>query len=252
MTTHERELLHSPRPPRPADINDIERVLSAIAGVGMVGMSLKRGPLSKLAFLASGAALLKRGISGRRVGLRELGRNLSTLRGGEQGVVLKERITVQRDRADVFRTWRRLENLPSFMKNVLSVEPLGEGRSRWRLRGLLGKPEEWVARLTEERDGALLSWATEPDSAVKHEGSVRFRDAPGGQGTEVEVTLRYEGRGGPLGLALARVRELAFHRQLAEDLLRFKEQLEAGDVTASQAPPTKLRSHLNKERPSHR
>ena len=65
---------------------------------------------------------------------------------------------------------------------------------------------------------------------------VEFRHAPGGRGTEVRVEMEYAPRGGILGRALASVSGGDPTGQVRQDLKRFKQILETGEVLLSDGP----------------
>ncbi|MET8992842.1 SRPBCC family protein, partial [Nonomuraea wenchangensis] len=66
-------------------------------------------------------------------------------------------ITINKPREDVYRFWRDLENLPTFMIHLDSVRTLGGGRSRWKAKGPIGALE-WEAEIIDERVGDLIAW----------------------------------------------------------------------------------------------
>ena len=69
---------------------------------------------------------------------------------------------------------------------------------------------------------------------MNNAGSVHFRQLPGG-GTEVRVVLSYEppAHSGRIGSAVARLFGEEPGQQVEEDLRRFKQVMEAGDVAAT-------------------
>jgi hypothetical protein len=65
---------------------------------------------------------------------------------------------------------------------------------------------------------------------------VELRHAPGGRGTEVRIEMDYVPRGGALGAALARVLGGDPTGQVRQDLRRFKQIIETGEVVLSEGP----------------
>jgi hypothetical protein len=65
---------------------------------------------------------------------------------------------------------------------------------------------------------------------------VELRHAPGGRGTEVRVEMEYTPRGGAIGAALAKVLGGDPTGQVRQDLKRFKQIVETGEVTLSDGP----------------
>jgi uncharacterized membrane protein len=66
---------------------------------------------------------------------------------------------------------------------------------------------------------------------------VRFTPAPGDRGTEVHVTLRYDMPGGKAGELVARYLGEDPRQQLDDDLRRFKQMVETGEVVRSDGAP---------------
>jgi uncharacterized membrane protein len=95
---------------------------------------------------------------------------------------------------------------------------------------------EWEAELVEDVDGERISWRSIESSDVDHHGSVRFARAPGARGTEVEVHLHYNPPAGRLGRGLAWLLGSDPERQIREDLRRFKQIMEVGEVVLSDGP----------------
>jgi uncharacterized membrane protein len=155
-------------------------------------------------------------------------------------VEVTKAITVRRPPQETYDFWRDFGNLPRFMEHLESVEVSGERRTHWRARGPAGRSIEWDAEIVEDRPGELIAWRSEPGAAVRNSGGVRFAKAPDDQGTEVTVELRVAPPAGDLGLAIARVLGEDPGMQLADDLRRFKQVLETGEVVRSDAT---LRGH---------
>jgi uncharacterized membrane protein len=89
---------------------------------------------------------------------------------------------------------------------------------------------EWDAVVHNEIPGELLAWRSLPGSEVDHAGSVHFD--PAGEGTAVRVLLRYDPPAGKLGAAMARLFGEDPDTQVADDLRRLKQLMEAGETTS--------------------
>ena len=70
----------------------------------------------------------------------------------------------------------------------------------------------------------LWSGDLRPELADGENAEVTFKDAPGGRGTEIHVELAKRGFGGS---ALARAKD---------ELRRFKQQVETGEIARADAP----------------
>jgi uncharacterized membrane protein len=182
-------------------------------------------------------ALLERALSGRCAVNRMLGRNSAlddersspvTSVGRGEGVRVEEGVVVNRPRSEVYRFWRNLENLPRFMDHLESVTMLDSDRSHWIAKGPAGTRVEWDAVIHNEIPNALLAWRSLEGSEVDNAGSVHFRPTETGD-TEVRVVLRYDPPAGRLGAAVAKLFGEEPSRQVAEDLRRLKQVVEAGE-----------------------
>jgi len=150
-------------------------------------------------------------------------------------ITVREAITVQRPREEVYRFWHDFSNLPRFMEHLESVEVLDEGRSHWKAKAPVGSSVEWDAEIVSERDGEFIAWRSLQNADVSNRGSVRFEDAPGNRGTEVHVELEYQPPGGRLGAIVAKLFGEEPGQQVRGDLRRFKQVMELGEVVQSDA-----------------
>jgi uncharacterized membrane protein len=150
-------------------------------------------------------------------------------------------VTVARPRQEAYAQWRKLEDLPGFMAHLDSVTKTGPRTSHWRATAPFGKTVEWDAEVTTDIPGERLGWRSLDGSDVSNEGEVRFKSAPGSSEaepyTEVHVTLRYTVPAGKLGSSVARYFGEEPHQQLDDDLRRFKQVLETGEVVRSEGAP---------------
>jgi uncharacterized membrane protein len=153
----------------------------------------------------------------------------------DREVEVTQAITVARSPEEVYRFWRNVQNLPKFMSFVESVRPVDERRSRWTLEATGGKAVEWESEITDDRPNERIGWRALPGSPLRSEGEVRFRRAPGGRGTEVLLTMKFEPPGGRLAAAAARLVRKAPAIKMHNDLRRFKQLMEVGEVVRSDA-----------------
>jgi len=151
-------------------------------------------------------------------------------------VRVEQSVTVNRSLDEVYRFWRNLENLPRFMRHLESVKTIGDRRSRWRAKAPAGMTVEWEADIIDDREGERIAWRSLEGSDVEHEGSVRFARAPGARGTEVHVRLVYSPPGGAIGRGVAWLFGEEPRQQIREDLRRFKQIVETGEIPLSDGP----------------
>ena len=154
---------------------------------------------------------------------------------GNRGIHAQGTCTVNRPPEEVYTFWRNFQNLPRFMRHLESVEDLGSGRSRWRARGPAGMKVEWEATIIADDPGRVISWRSLEGSDVDNAGAVRFESSPGGRGTIVKVNMEYNPIGGALGAAVAKLFGEEPGQQMDDDLRRFKQVMEVGEVVVSDA-----------------
>jgi len=142
-------------------------------------------------------------------------------------------VTVQAPIDEVFGYWDGLQSLPRFMSDAASIEITGDRQSHWRLSGPAGMSVEWDAEISESRPNEQISWRTAEGSSVNVEGTVRFRTAPGGRGTQVIFDARFSPPGGELGKKIAEVFAQALGTRIGNDLRRFKQLVELGEIVHS-------------------
>jgi len=161
-------------------------------------------------------------------------------------VSLTATVTVTSPRQEVYERWRQLDGLPAFMAHLDDVTVTGPRTSHWRATAPFGRTVEWDAEITEDVPGELIAWrsldgrengGTKNSGKIRNAGTVRFIPAPNGQDTEVHVTLSYALPAGKGGQAVARYFGEEPHQQLDDDLRRFKQVLETGEVVRSEGAP---------------
>lgn len=163
-------------------------------------------------------------------------------RTGKGAVRGRTAITVNRPPDEVYRFWHRFENLPTFMHHLQSVETVGEGRSHWVAKAPAGKTVSWDAEVVEDIPNELIAWSSLEGADVPNSGSVRFAAAPGGRGTEVSVEVEYRPPGGSMGAAVARLFGEEPVQQMKDDIRRFKQVIETGEVVRSDGTPEGTRT----------
>ncbi len=151
-------------------------------------------------------------------------------------------LLINRPRGELFAAWD-VERFPEFMENVVAVEALADGVSRWRVKAPAGRELTLVNRITRVIPDEAISWQSEPQSDIANSGEVRFCDAPGGRGTYVSLVLAYSPPGGALGQAGAKLLQREPEVQARRDLHRFKQLMETGEVTTNAGPSARAAEH---------
>jgi uncharacterized membrane protein len=167
----------------------------------------------------------------------------------ETTVDLVATTTVRKEPLEVYAYWRALEHLPDFMAHVEDVRQVSATRSHWEVSAPFGRTVEWDAEITQDVPGETLAWRSLEGADVANAGLIRFSRAPRDQGTEIRVTISYDVPGGKLGEAFAKWAGEDPHQQLDDDLRRFKQVMETGEVVRSDGAPWGKRAR--KEFPQH-
>lgn len=230
------------------NVSEVERWASAIGGGALAVYGLSRvlsgGALGGAVLALVGGALVYRGTTGHCNMYDALGINTARAEGtdnpvvsvsADRGIKVEKSVTINKSPEELFRFWRRFENLPRFMNHLESVTTTSGGRSHWVARAPAGTTVQWDAEVYNEKENELIAWRSLDGADVDNAGSVRFEPAAGaGGGTTVRVTLRYDPPGGALGAAVARLFGENPEQQIEEDLNRFKQVMETGAPTTSE------------------
>jgi uncharacterized membrane protein len=165
---------------------------------------------------------------------QELSRQAGTMT--DDGAIRTRRsIAINRPREELYRYWRDFQNLPKFMYHLESVQLLDDRRSHWVTKGPAGRRVEWDSEITGERPNEMISWRSLEGADVYNAGSVEFEQRPAGRGTIVRVELEYRPPGGIAGTAFAMLFNESPEQQIYDDLRRFKQIMEIGEVVRSDA-----------------
>jgi uncharacterized membrane protein len=149
----------------------------------------------------------------------------------DEGIRVDELIAIDRPVAEVYSFWRRLENLPRFMRHIKSVKVVDDLHSHWKVATLADKIVEWDAEIIEQRENEMISWRSIPGADVDNAGSVWFTPSPDGRATIVRVALKYVPPGGKAGALLAKLFRRDADSEIKEDLNRLKTILETVPVS---------------------
>lgn len=234
------------------NIGDVQRVLSAIAGMVFIagGLSSRNWRGAVLAIV--GGSLFYRAVSGYCPAFGAMGIDTSGVHqpGGPTDTTRLGRRKVQTDRAtkiqrsieinrppdELYRCWRLLDNLPRIMNHLDSVQVINDRLSHWVAKTMPGAPKvEWDAEIINDVENQRIGWRSLQGADVDHTGSVEFKPTDDGSRTWLTVTLQYEPPGGKLGAAVAKWFGEDPNTKIAADLQRFKEQIETGVFSPSGA-----------------
>lgn len=220
------------------NVGDAERMVSGVIGGTLLMRSIMRPSLLMGGLGALiGIALVHRAVTGRCALYGSLG--ITTHDGHDtsglgrhkvrtdRAVKIEQSVTIGRPPADLYRFWRRLENLPKVMSHVRSVQAINDRLSHWVVDTLPGAPSvEWDAEIINEVEPERIGWRTLHGAVVEHAGSVEFQPLGDGGSTRVTVTLQYDPPAGQVGAAFANLIGQDPTKKIAEDLARFKQAME--------------------------
>lgn len=224
------------------NVGTSERIGSVFLGAAAATYGLRNlGSMTGLSLALTGGFLLYRGLTGYCAVNNAFGRNSVSRR--SPAMETTQTVHINKPRSEVYAFWRRLENLPMFMKHLAEVKVEDSIRSTWKAEvpGGLGTVT-WESVITEDRPGELLSWASLPGSTIDNAGEVRFLDDMTGFGTEIQVNMTYRLPAGDLGTLAGKLFSPAVKTMIQEDIQRFKSIMETGETpsTTSETSSTSL------------
>lgn len=219
--------------PSTSSLGETERWASIIGGGAMVLFGLQQRSLRGVLTAIAGGSLAYHGAQGEK----SLP-NVVTDAVGLNKVIRAERtVTINKPAAELYAYWHDFANLPTFMKHVQSVTVVDMRRSHWVAKAPMGQSIEWDADIIDDRPNELIAWASIEGADVDNSGFVRFKPAPGNRGTEVKVVIEYNPPGGVLGSALAKLFGEEPEQQIGDELNRFKQLMEAGEIATTEGQP---------------
>jgi len=227
-----------------------ERIGSVALGAALLAYGLRQRDAKGILAAIVGGAFVQRGATGHCMVYDALGVStgdsaavLDKHRGDVPGaaatvnarkaVKVERAVTIARPRNELYAFWRDFTNLPQFMEHLESVRVDSPTRSHWKAKAPAGSSVEWDAEIVNDVPGEIIAWKSVGDAEVANAGAVNFSGAPGDRGTIVKVTLDYEPPGGKLGALVARLFGEDPDRQVREDLRKFKQLMETGEITTS-------------------
>jgi uncharacterized membrane protein len=226
----------SPKDETNCNVSNFERGTSIAIGAWMLYRGLKKfpkSPLSNLIRASSGAWLLIRGVTGYCpvYNYFDIDGNKTT------SVNIRSTVIVNKPREEVYAFWRKLENLPLFMRHLESVQEIDNKRSHWEAKIPNNMVSiKWDAEIVKDDENSLLSWQSLPGSTIENAGKVEFRNALGDRGTELRIMITYRPPAGNIGTRVARLFNPMFEKMVKEDVTNFKQFIELKESLAVKEP----------------
>jgi uncharacterized membrane protein len=142
-------------------------------------------------------------------------------------IAATQEVTINSTPAELYRFWKRVENLPRFMEHLQSVSKVDARVSHWVAKAPAGASVEWDTEIVDDQPERRIGWRTLPSSPVTHEGLVSFEPASGGRGTLVRLEMLYVPPAGKVGVWIARLFGAEPALQVANDLRRLAQLVKA-------------------------
>lgn len=217
------------------NVGQTERLVSVGLGAFLLSSGINNlfsHPIKGLIRTVLGGALLYRGASGHCPVYASIGKTKAV--GHTPAINIRTGLIVNKPRNEVYSFWRKLENLPLFMKHLATVTEIDAIHSHWEaeIPGGIGNVK-WNAEIVKEEENALIGWQSIPGSMVHNAGKVQFRDALGGEGTELDVVITYHPPAGELGSGIAKALNPVLEKMVRQDIMNFKEYIETKHVSSS-------------------
>jgi uncharacterized membrane protein len=152
----------------------------------------------------------------------------------EQGVHVVRAVTIDRPVEELYAFWHDPTRMPQVFKYVESVEPLSADRVRWTIKLPGGMKSEFDAEVYSDVPNEVISWRSLDGSDLQNAGTVRFKPAPAGRGTEVHLILEFVPPGGPLGQAFMKLMGEAPQQYIGQFLREFKQLMETGEKATTE------------------
>ncbi|HJT19987.1 MAG TPA: SRPBCC family protein [Nitrospira sp.] len=213
------------------NIGEGQRLLSVLTGLGFIARGLTRPSTLGVIFGMMGISLVYRGASGycpvsEAIAIDTAGGPRRITAG--KASTIRQAIVINRPPADLYRFWRSFANLPCIMSHLQSVFVINDRLSYWVGHTSEGGTVEWGAEITKDIENARIDWHSLADADIDHTGSVEFEPSADGQRTTLTLTLDYAVPGSLSGAAVATIFGEDPDERIAQDLQRFRDQMEGG------------------------
>ena len=216
--------------PEKRNVGTSERFISSFAGTMLAIASLRKLRKGGCLFIAPAAYLLYRSASGYCPINEIIDRDTTE---GANEFFFSYSTVIYKPAEEVYKFWRKFENLPLFMRHLEKIDKLDEKNYRWT--AIISNQEyEWTGSITEDVPNQLISWKSTEPSDIHHEGKVEFREFREGV-TELRVRIIYKAAKTKLGEAVTRLFSPLFKQRVKRDIYNFKNIIENREVLADQS-----------------
>lgn len=218
---------------QPASVSDAERWASILGGSAMVLMGLQKRSLRGVLTAIAGGSLAYHGATADK----SITDKVTDAVGANKPIRVEKTVTINKPAEELYNYWHDFENFPNFMKHVKSVKVIDLRRSHWVANAPMGQTVEWDADIVNDQPNRLIAWASIDGADIENSGFVHFQPAPEGRGTEVKVVMEYDVPGGMVTAAIAKLFGEEPEQQIGDELRRFKQLMEAGEIATTEGQP---------------
>lgn len=216
-----------------------ERVGSGLLGSAFLVWGAKHRGVMGVMAMAGGLGLWVRAATGHCAVKRvltptPLSRSIARSQGWTTATVAKATITIDCPREEIYQLWRDFSRLPDFMPGIENIDVITPLRSRWTVKAPFGKTRSWTSFVTADIPNERIAWESEVGAEVPNFGSVKFRDAPQGRGTEVSAMIAYQPPFRSVGRVLGAMLKSTPEQQMRDNLRRLKQIMETEQTTELQ------------------
>lgn len=223
-------------------MSETERWGSLVSGGALVLMGLSQRSLRGALMAIAGGGLAYHAATSQK-GLKD---TVVDATGMNKSIRAEKTVSIlNKTPEELYRFWRNLENLPTFMQHLKSVQVINQTRSHWVADAPLGETVEWDAEIVQDQENRLIAWASVEGADVENSGFVRFQPAPVGRGTEVKVVMEYTPPGGAMTATFAKLFGKEPEQQIAAELRRFKMLMETGEISTTEGQTSCRRNPEN-------
>jgi uncharacterized membrane protein len=166
--------------------------------------------------------------------------------GSAPDALVTSSVIVGKSPQECYEFWRNVSNMTRISPMVESVTVLDDRTSRWLIRSPLGNAIEWDSKITGDTPGERISWQSVDGGGLYHAGVVRFEPSTGNRGTLVTISVHYRVPGGAAAEGVAKLLGADPRSEVREDLRRFKQLLETGEISTTRGQPSGRRSLLGR------
>lgn len=205
------------------NVSSTERVVSVISGGLMLYNALKKKPANIPQAILSGFMIF-RGATGHCPAYKLAGKNLEEEK--VHNINIRVSMNIEKPVSEVYAFWRKLENLPLFMKHLESVTVIDHITSEWKAKipGNLASIK-WNAAILKDEPNKEISWSSYGEALIHNVGKVNFRENED-LSTRLDVVISYRAPLEHAGETVAKVFNPIFENMVENDIKRFKEFME--------------------------